>query len=315
MSRRSEHQRVEREAALRTAALEASRTGFSIYRADGSLDYSNPAWLQLVGDELEAPLGGGVVTTAAGRALAFASTRLPGGELVVSVDDVSEHERERATRDRFLAEVVRAQDLEARRIAELLHDDAVQRLTALGLRLELAAMRSGEPALRELVSEAGAITGSIRRLLVDLHPVILESQGVAAAVDGAAESLRAAGLDVVVQRLELRLVPEHEYLAYRLVQEALANVVAHADASRIEVSFDVDATTFRCRVDDDGHGFEPAAVERALANGSLGLHLVRERIELAGGSFAIEARDGGGTSFSFALPLRCREAPKETAAA
>nr|MDQ4030045.1 hypothetical protein [Actinomycetota bacterium] len=145
MSRRSEHQRVEREAALRTAALEASRTGFSIYRADGSLDYSNPAWLQLVGDELEAPLGGGVVTTAAGRALAFASTRLPGGELVVSVDDVSEHERERATRDRFLAEVVRAQDLEARRIAELLHDDAVQRLTALGLRLELAAMRSGEP--------------------------------------------------------------------------------------------------------------------------------------------------------------------------
>lgn len=226
---------------------------------------------------------------------------------------LSDQERERATRDRFLAEVVRAQDLEARRIAELLHDDAVQRLTALGLRLELAAMRSGEPALRDLAAEAGAITGSIRRLLVDLHPVILESQGIAAAVDGAAEPLRAAGLEVAVAPMELRLVPEHEHLAYRLVQEALANVVAHAEASRIEVSFAADGTTFRCRVDDDGRGLEDSVVEHAVANGSMGLHLVRERIDLAGGSFEIGAREGGGTTFSFALPLRARTAEEAAA--
>lgn len=222
-------------------------------------------------------------------------------------------ERERATRDRFLAEVVRAQDLEARRIAELLHDDAVQRLTALGLRLELAAMRSGEQSLKELATEAGAVTASIRRLLVDLHPAVLETRGIAAAVDGAAESLRAAGVEVAVGPLDLRLVPEHEHLAYRLVQEALANALAHADASRVEVVFEADSGTFRCRVDDDGRGFAAGAV----AEQSMGLHLARERIDLAGGAFAIGARKAGGTSFSFELPLRPRETePKaETEAA
>jgi signal transduction histidine kinase len=297
----------EREVALRTATLEASRTGFCVYRADGSVEYRNPAWLGLVSPNFEVPPGGGLVHTTAGRALAFASTRLAGGELVVSVDDVTVQERERATRDRFLAEVVRAQDLEARRIAELLHDDAVQRLTALGMRLELTALRSGEEALRELASEAGAVTGAIRRLLVDLHPVVLESQGISAAVDGAAESLRAHGVEVDVEPFALRLVPEHEHLAYRLVQEALANVLSHAEASYVEVSFAIDGARFRCLVDDDGRGFEVSAVEHAVANGSLGLNLVRERIELAGGSFSIKARDGGGTSFSFELPLRQRE--------
>jgi signal transduction histidine kinase len=305
--------RLERESALRTAALEASRTGFCVYRADGSLDYSNPAWLRLVGPDIEVPVGGGVVHTRAGRSLAFASTRLADGELVVSVDDVTEQERERATRDRFLAEVVRAQDLEARRIAELLHDDAVQRLTALGMRLELAALRSGEPALRELASEAGAVTGAIRRLLVDLHPVILESQGISAAVDGAAETLRSRGVEVNVQPLALRLVPEHEHLAYRLVQEALSNALAHAEASRVEVSFATEGAAFRCRVEDDGRGFETSQVEQAVANGSMGLHLVRERIELAGGSFSFGTREGGGTSFSFELPLRPREVEEEAA--
>jgi signal transduction histidine kinase len=301
------------ESALRTAALEASKTGVRIHRADGSLDYSNPAWLEIAGG-VDVPAGGsGVVETPAGRTLAFVSTRLDGGEVIVSVDDVTEQTRHRATRDRFLAEVVRAQDLEARRIAELLHDDAVQRLTALGMRLELAAMRSGEPALRALAAEAGAVTSSIRRLLVDLHPVILESQGVAAAVDGAAESLRATGLEVDVTPLDLRLVPEHEHLAYRLVQEALANVVAHAQATRVEVAFNVNGTTFHCRVDDDGLGVEDSVVEDAVSNGSMGLHLVRERIDLAGGSFEIGARDGGGTTFSFALPLRKRDAEEATA--
>ena len=289
------------------------------------------AWLQIRGQALAAALLALVAGTAVVRlvhelsighrgraALVVLATSLVLGLLVwhfrrtvsqfgESARRLGDRERERATRDRFLAEVVRAQDLEARRIAELLHDDVVQRLTALGLRLELAAMRSGEPALRELAAEAGAVTSAIRRLLVDLHPVILESQGVAAAVDGAAESLRATGLQVEVTPFELRLVPEHEHLAYRLVQEAFANAVAHAEASRIEVSFSADDTTFRCRVEDDGRGVEDSVVEHAVANGSMGLHLVRERIDLAGGSFEIGAREGGGTSFSFTLPLRVRE--------
>jgi signal transduction histidine kinase len=108
-------------------------------------------------------------------------------------------------------------------------------------------------------------------------------------------------------------VPEHEHLAYRLVQEAFANTLAHAGASRVTVSFESDGAAFRCRVEDDGRGVDTSAVHDAVANGSMGLHLVRERIELAGGAFALGTRDGGGTSFSFELPLRLREVGAEAA--
>jgi signal transduction histidine kinase len=204
-----------------------------------------------------------------------------------------------AARNRFLVEVVNAQETEARRIADLLHDDVVQQLTALGFRLELAAQRHELPQLTELAREGSAITGAIRRLLVELHPVVLESQGLGPAIDVAAERLRERGVDVRVTPFPHRLPRELETLTYRIVQEALANVQRHSHALYAEVELRLADGVLRGRVRDTGAGFsldEPSG-------GAIGLHVSRERVELVGGRFLVEASPGQGTSVVFELPL------------
>jgi signal transduction histidine kinase len=202
-------------------------------------------------------------------------------------------------RDRFLVELVNAQEIEARRIADLLHDDVVQQLTALGFRLELEAQRHELPKLTELARDAGSITASIRRLLVELHPVILDSQGLGPAIDVVAEGLRERGVDVRVSAFPHRLPRELETLIYRLVQQALDNVERHSHARYAEVELRVDDGTLLGRVTDTGAG---AAMDAATSDG-LGLHVARERVELAGGRFLVHARPGHGTEVTFELPL------------
>jgi signal transduction histidine kinase len=207
--------------------------------------------------------------------------------------------RAQATRDRFLVELVNAQEIEARKIADLLHDDVVQQLTALGFRLELEAQRHEIGRLTELAHEASAITASIRRLLVEIHPAILDSQGLGPAIDVVAEGLRERGIDVRVTPFPHRLPRELETLAYRLVQEALGNVQRHSHALFAEVELRLVDGVLRVRIRDTGAGI---SLDEASAEG-LGLHVARERVELLGGRFFVEARPGHGTNVVFELPL------------
>jgi signal transduction histidine kinase len=299
---------LERETQLRRATLELSRTGVCVIDGSGATAFGNSAWLALGRDAFpdvaDAVLEGEAVRHEQdGRVLAFSAARLQGGETVLTVDDVTREERERASRDRFLAEVVRAQDMEARRVAELLHDDAVQQLTALSLRLELASMQRGDETLASLSRDAASITAAIRRLLVDLHPAVLESRGLGAAVESLAERMRALDVDVEVTAFDHRLPPELEQLAYRAVQEAVSNVVKHASAGSVRIALALGDGVLECSVDDDGVGAQPDDVDRALGRGSLGLHLVRERVELAGGRFSVGLGLRCGTRFAFELPV------------
>lgn len=306
----------------RDAAVEASRTGVCLFAEDGSALLWNSAFRRLLGDgcpfTLDWPSVSDWIRHSVPTALRpgeevrfwtaeqrFLSVRaaLAGAELLVSIDDMTDAERERETRNRFVAEIVDAQDRESRRIADLLHDDAVQQLTALGLRLGLAAQRSGDGSLADMAAAANGITATVRRLLVDLHPAVLESQGLAAAIDSAAAGLRAQGLAVAVDALDERFAGHTEHLVYRLVLEAFANAGKHAGASRVEVELAREGETLRCRISDDGVGFEVAGMTTALAEGHVGLHLLRERVEIVGGRFEIESQRGAGTRLSFEIPV------------
>jgi signal transduction histidine kinase len=207
--------------------------------------------------------------------------------------------RAQATRDRFLVELMNAQETEARKIADLLHDDVVQQLTALGFRLELEAQRQELPRLTALAHDASAITASIRRLLVELHPAILDSQGLGPAIDVVAEGLRERGIEVRVSSFPHRLPRELETLTYRLVQEALGNVQRHSHALFAEVELGLADGVLRVRIRDTGAG---VSHDEASAEG-LGLHVGRERVELLGGRFLVEARAGHGTNVVFELPV------------
>lgn len=173
----------------------------------------------------------------------------------------------------------------------------MQQLTALGFRLELEAQKHELPRLRELAGDTAQITSSIRRLLIELHPAILDSQGLAPAIDVVAEGLRDRGIDVRVAPFPHRLPRETETLAYRLVQEALANVLRHSEARTAEVDLRIQDGMLRGRVSDSGAG-----VRNGERDG-LGLLVARERVELAGGRFLVDAAAGGGTDFLFELPL------------
>jgi two-component system NarL family sensor kinase len=207
--------------------------------------------------------------------------------------------RAQATRDRFLVELVNAQETEARKIADLLHDDVVQQLTALGFRLELEAQRHELPRLTELARDASAITASIRRLLVELHPAILDSQGLGPAVDVVADGLRERGIEVRVSPFPHRLPRELEALTYRLVQEALGNVQRHSHALFAEVELRLAEGLLRVQIRDTGAG---VSHDEASTEG-LGLHVARERVELLGGRFLVQARPGHGTKVVFELPI------------
>jgi signal transduction histidine kinase len=217
-------------------------------------------------------------------------------ELIETQDALREAQR---TRDHFLVELVNAQERGARDIADVLHDDVVQQLTALGFRLELEAQRTEAPKLRELTHDTGKITASIRGLLVELHPAILDGRGLAPAIDVVAEGLRDHGIDVRVSPFPHRIQRETETLAYRLVQGALANVRRDPEARSAEVELNLSDGTLHGRVSSAGSGLEP---DDHTSNG-VSLLVARKRAELAGGRFLLSANRGRGTDIVFELPV------------
>ncbi len=213
-----------------------------------------------------------------------------------------------AQRRELMARLVRAQEEERRRIAADIHDDAVQKMTAVGLRLEALARRvQGEEArelLARLQATVGTTIGRLRTLLFELRPPALDRAGLADALREHLAQLRdEAGLSVHLEDRAPGPLPEEiKITAYRIAQEALANVRKHAAARSVRVVLDALDGGLLVRVADDGAGFRPA--EPSVAGpGHLGLESMRERAEQAGGWLQVRSRPGAGTTVEAWLPL------------
>jgi signal transduction histidine kinase len=211
----------------------------------------------------------------------------------------------RVARD-ALRRVVSGQELERRRLARELHDETGQALTSilLGLRAveetdSAEQMHEAASELRELVV---ATLQDVRRLAVQLRPKALDDFGLAAALERLAQTFaESTGIhvDLEAQLGKERLPPEVETTLYRIVQEALTNVVKHADASRVSILLvrrDASATAV---IEDDGRGF---ASQTAREDG-LGLLGMRERVELHDGRLTVESQPGSGTTLVVEVPL------------
>ena len=197
-------------------------------------------------------------------------------------------------------------DEEARRIAHALHDEAGQLLA----KVYLAVAEIGEdlgPAARERLSGINAILDQIdeqlRRLAHELRPPMLDELGVIAAIEFLVEGIsKRAGLPIHVAGTSgRRLSAPVEIALYRIVQEALNNVIKHARASRAQVEFAWREGMVQCAVRDDGIGFEVASAEkRALGLGLIGM---RERVEALGGEMVIHSVPGQGTVMTATIPV------------
>jgi len=206
-----------------------------------------------------------------------------------------------------LRRVVRAQEDERRRLARELHDETGQALTSILLGLkgleglhDLAALGEGVAELRERVV---ATLQDVRRLAVELRPAALDDFGLEAALErltaGFAEQ---TGLKVELEsRLQDDRLPEEvETVLYRIVQEALTNIVKHADAGRVSIVITQKAGAVGAVIEDDGRGFDPDE----SVDGGIGLIGMRERVALLDGSMTIEAAPGKGTTLVIEVPVR-----------
>ncbi|HET6656966.1 MAG TPA: GAF domain-containing protein [Gaiellaceae bacterium] len=206
-----------------------------------------------------------------------------------------------------LRRVVRAQEDERRRLARELHDETGQALTSILLGLksledldDMAALGEGVAALRERVV---ATLQDVRRLAVELRPAALDDFGLEAALErltaGFAEQ---TGLKVELEsRLQDDRLPEEvETVLYRIVQEALTNIVKHAEAGRVSIVITQKAGAVGAVIEDDGRGFDP---DQSI-DGGIGLIGMRERVALLDGSMTIEAAPGKGTTLVIEVPVR-----------
>jgi signal transduction histidine kinase len=215
----------------------------------------------------------------------------------------------------YLSAVTRAQEVEAERLAHELHDDTVQALIALRQRAQMARKSLGgetpDPAraserLGELIGLIDHELVNLRRLIGDLRPIYLEDLGFVPALEMLVQQTQARhALDVKlsVEGETVRLAPDLELAAYRIVQQALANVAAHAQAQHAEVTVTFGEGGLVLSVRDDGKGFTPPEQPADLArHGHFGLMGKRERALLYGGKLTIDSAPGRGARITAYLP-------------
>lgn len=222
--------------------------------------------------------------------------------------DVTEQKRiERERRD-LLTRLVGAQEEERRRIAGDIHDDSVQKMTAVGLRLQTLRERETSEeqidAIDRLERSVSLAIGRLRHLLFELRPPAIDLDGLAAALRDYLDDVRdEAGIEVQLDdRLATEPPPEIRMTAYRIAQEALTNARKHAQASRVDVLLRSVDGGILVRIRDDGLGFDADSLS-GPAPGHLGFTAMRERAQCAGGRLRIDSTPGMGSTVEFWLPV------------
>jgi signal transduction histidine kinase len=198
-----------------------------------------------------------------------------------------------------------AAERERARWARELHDSVLQGMGSRRLLLS-SALKSGDPkrlasAVEEGLRDVVRDIDDLRRLITELRPATLDQLGLVAALEDLVERVRhSAGVELATDlRIDAgRLDAELETVVYRLVQEALTNIVKHAAASSAELRMRGEEGRLDVLVADDGRGFDPTREYSGF-----GLTGMRERVELAGGELRIESEPGAGAKVWASLPL------------
>jgi len=224
-------------------------------------------------------------------------------ELRKVIDDLEAADQQRR---RLLSHVVNAQEDERQRIANDIHDDPLQKLVAAKMRVELVQRKYDGEDLSEVHEIVGSCIKSLRFLLFDLRPPILDERGLGPAIERFIEHWD-IGVDFAVNDDFLMDVPaDARVILYRIAQEALANIRKHAEAQHVEVQLKAEDGGVSMLIADDGVGCQ-LDVALAPKAGHLGLVAMRERAEMAGGRCRLTSLPGAGTTLEVWLPTQGAE--------
>ncbi len=204
-------------------------------------------------------------------------------------------------RERALQQAIDASEHERRAIAAGLHDGVVQELAGHSFQMA-AAIEQDQPEaeLRRVLAAAAAGTRNairqLRSLLLEIYPPALRDQGLAAALPDAAAPLTARGVDVAVDvQPGLELPTDVERLVFRTAQEAIRNVGSHAAAGHVSIDVAEAGGTVTLRVSDDGRGVDAEELARRRREGHMGLAMLQDLAEAAGGRLRVTSPESGGT--------------------
>jgi signal transduction histidine kinase len=225
-------------------------------------------------------------------------------DLEESLEHLTQTDKER---HRLVRALIGAQEEERARIASDIHDDSIQVMTAVGMRLGMLRRTVAEDGPADDVEELEVLVNlsidRLRRLLFELRPLTLDREGLGATLRLSLEDMRSHHEIRYQLNDELRgqLPPETRVVAYRIAQEALSNVRKHARATEVEITLESHDGGLLMRIRDDGQGF---ALEHAHETrpGHLGLPAMRERAELVGGWFRIDSAPQAGTTVECWIP-------------
>src|ERR1700756_2665880 len=234
--------------------------------------------------------------------------------LQATMIDISEWKRAEETLSDMTRKLIEAQEQERARIGRELHDDINQRLAMLSLELEQLEENPAEiqPRVKELRREMAEVSNDVQAMSHDLHSSKLEYLGVVAGIKSWCKEFGER------QRVEINfsndvqsaLPFEIGLSLFRVLQEALHNVMKHSGVKRIEVQLREDSGEIHLIIHDSGKGFD---VEAALQGKGLGLTSMRERVRLVNGTISIDSKPMGGTTIHMRVPLVSEHAAKREA--
>ncbi len=220
-------------------------------------------------------------------------------------------------REQLLHEALIAADRERRQLAADLHDGVIQLVSAVTLRTATHSRglrRDGGQTpervgaaiegLERITLDLQAVTSDLRGLMGTLAGDEIESGGLTGALSTLLVPLAEGGVQVNISVGELDCDGRVRSLIYRVAQELVRNVAKHACAHQVELSLTQDRAEIRLRLMDDGQGFDTAAVQERQHSGHMGLLLVEQRVEDAGGVLEVSSAPGRGTRVVMRLPLR-----------
>jgi two-component system, NarL family, sensor kinase len=205
-------------------------------------------------------------------------------------------------RRQLVSEAMQADERHNREVAEHLHDGPLQTLLAARLDLEEVRERNSEPALDAVHAALQETAAALRSTVTELHPQVLAQLGLTPAIRELLRQFESRGDYLVEADLDEVGKPESQQLLYRAARELLANIHKHAGATTVRVGLSRKGDRIILTIADDGKGFDPAIVERYVADGHIGLGSLLARFDAMGGAMDVSSVIGHGTEVTVTSP-------------
>ncbi len=212
----------------------------------------------------------------------------------------------------FIESVIQAQEVERKRLSNKMHDGPAQALANFILQVEIAQrlfdldIDQARDELDQLKANANSTFTKVRDFIFELRPMMLDDLGLIPTLRHYFEAFKEQNeLEVhfTASGTERRLESYLEIMIFRALQELVSNAARHSGANTVRAHIDISEDRVAVDVEDDGKGFNP---EQAL-EGSMGIKVIKERVDILGGEFSIDTAIGQGTRIGFSIPFSTEE--------